>query len=539
MIVSLVIFFNPASDGGGRPSAGQLGNIDGERISRPEYANAEREAMLAYFMSTGEWPSGRSNFDLQRETYIRLFFIKKFKDYNIYVSDEAVAQAANNILSRAGGGRPVPLEEFVKRALMPHATEQDFARYVRHELALQQLLSIVGLPGDLVTPQEARALFTRENQQIVSHALFYSGTNYQTSVAAATPEVLTEFYTNRLHLYELPERVQVHYVTFSASNFLAQADTELFGITNLNEVIEQEYQQRGTNAFPDLAPEQARQKLREERRHDQALLAAYRTAERFMDDLLSRERTPNVEDFLTAARTNNFVVQQTAPFDQENGPDGLDVGPNFAPTAFRLTEEEPLADRPMVGENAVFVIALAKRLPVETQSYDTVKDRVADDYRRTKAVENARRAGSEFSRVLQEGLKAGKTFSELVSQANLRSVAVEPLSIASTNAPQVEAHVPLPQYKQAAFMIEPGTATEFVPTMDGGFIVFVEKLVPLDESRILADLPEYTERFRRARRREAIDAWLQAEASKSLRETPLMQQQQQQQAPAGTGAARS
>lgn len=523
MILGLVIYFSPtAGSGGGSGGADdRLGSIDGERISREEFVAAARETYLSHLLMTGNWPDARSGFNEERETYQRLFFIKKLNDYNIHIDDEAVAQAARNLLTQFGGGRPMPLDVFLQQ-IPSKVSEDDFWRCLRHELGLQQLISVVAIRSELVTPQEAKLLYTRENQEIATHVVIYSGTNYQTSAGTPTPQDLQTFYTNQMFAYRLPERVQLNYVTFHTSNFLAQADKEIAAMTNLNEMVEKEYEQRGTNAFAKATPEQAKEQIRVEFRQNRALVAAFKKAESFMDELFSKDPV-DAQNLIFLARSNNLAVKTTAPFDAETGPSEMQNGELFAQASFRLTAGEPFADRPFPGTNQVYVVGLARKIPSEVQPYEEVKDRVLADYKRTRAVEAARRAGVGFANVLGQDLSSNKTFQAVVSAASVKAVALPPISLNTTNVPQLEGHVNLNQFKRVAFELEPGKASEFSPTADGGFVVYVEKRLPIDEAKMNAELSAFTRLVRQSRRQEAINAWLQKEASESLRDTPIMQ----------------
>jgi hypothetical protein len=524
MILGLVFYFSPTAGTGGGPRAdGDFGSIDGVKITRNDFVNAQREATVAHLLRSSA--ENRADFDQDRRTYERLFLLQKIKQYNIHVDEESVARVANNILTQFGGGRPAPLSNFVQSVLGSRATEQDFARYIRTELGLQQLISVVGLAGDLVTPAEARLLYIRENQELSAQVVFYHGSNYQTSVTPPTPEALKEFYTNSMSLYRLPERVQLNYISFEASNHLAQADEEVAALTNLTEIVEQQYQQRGTNFYSEAkSPEEAKQKIREEMRHNLALRVAYRKAEAFMHELFDKEPFA-AENLNVLAQTNGLTVKTTEPFDAQTGPDELENGASFARIAFQLVPEQPFFDQPLVGENAIYVAALARRVPSEVPPYDSLEERVLADYKRTKAAETARRAGGDFARTLAEGLEGGKTFAEMVAAAGVKPVTVPAVSLSTQELPLLEERVNLMQFKRAAFTTDLGKVSEFNPTADGGFVVYVEKRLPIDETKMAADLPDFTRMLRQARRSEAVDAWFNREASKSLRDTPLMQSQ--------------
>src|SRR5438445_182083 len=95
IVVSFVAFFNPNSKFGRGGGPASLGSVSGEPVSVEDFRAAQSEVMLRYFLSHGEWPdkdpsAKQFGFDVERETYLRLFLISKFKEYNIRVGKEAV-----------------------------------------------------------------------------------------------------------------------------------------------------------------------------------------------------------------------------------------------------------------------------------------------------------------------------------------------------------------------------------------------------------------------------------------------------------------
>lgn len=529
IIASMSIYLTPGGCRGGNQGSteGNFGSIDGEKISKADYINASREASLAYFLSTGQWPetSARGGYDPQRETYQRLFFIKKIKDYNIQVDSDSVAQAAKNILSHFGKNGPVPLDVFLQQGLGSRVTADDFERYLRHQLALQQLISIISVSGELITPQEAKDIYIRDNQAIAAQVVFYSGSNYQTSVTTPTPEALKEFYTNQLSQYRIQDRVQVTYVSFEASNFLAEADKEIAGMTNLNLIVDQIYDQRGTNFYSEAkSPEEAKRKIRAELHKEVELGQARKKADEFATKLF--DQTPvRAENLAQFAQASGLKVKTSAPFEATATPAEFEGVPNLTKEAFKLTAEEPFAG-PLTGDNAVYVLALLKNLPAQDPSFETVRDRVLADYKHMQATATARRAGSDFARAVTNGLAAGKTFAAICADAKVKPVSLPPISMASLGSgklPEIGEQVSLYQFSRVAFETPPGKASDFSPTSEGGFLVYVRERLPIDQAKMNADLPETMNKIRQSRRQEVINAWLQREGSKSLHNTPLMQ----------------
>ena len=93
---------------------------------------------------------------------------------------------------------------------------------------------------------------------------------------AAPAEAISQFYTNQQANYRVPEMVQVSYVKYGVSNYLAKAEDE-WKKTNFTEVVESNFQRLGTNyvslgktpeearafmGLPDIAPMQ--QKMMDE-----------------------------------------------------------------------------------------------------------------------------------------------------------------------------------------------------------------------------------------------------------------------------------
>ena len=96
-----------------------------------------------------------------------------------------------------------------------------------------------------------------------------------------------------------------------------------------------------------------------------------------------------------------------------------------------------------------------------------------------------------------------------------------PFSLSSTEVAGFTERAELGQLKQAAFTTPAGHVSNFIPTADGGFVLFVQSLLPVDESKKLADMPQFLAQVRRGRQNEAFNLWLQGEANRELRNTPI------------------
>jgi hypothetical protein len=522
----------PASRNSGGGRAGDLGSIADRQVTPQEYAEAERESYIYHWLFRNhQWPDRDPNvtpLDLKREVYVRLMLIQRGQDLGIHIGDDVVATAARDMLSSPGfaqslglNSQSVPLEAFVKGVLQPKGFDAgDFENLVRHQLVIEQLRQVMGLSGRLITPQEAAVIYQRQNQELSAEIVFFSASNYMASVPV-TAALIGQFYTNYLAEYRLPDRVQVNYAAFTVTNFMAGAQKEL---TNLTEQVEALYSRYGTNAVPDAkTPLEAKAKIRDFLVREQATLDARKQADGFASAVFSADpvRSENLE---TVARQQGLTVRLTAPFSQEYGPEEFTAPETFVKAAFGLTPDEPLAG-PIVGRDAIYVIALAKQLPSEIPPLDRIRDRVAQDYQFQEGLLRAQRAGTNFDQTLQTGLAGGKSFPSLCTAAGLHAETLPPFSLSTTALPELGDRATLNQLKSAAFATSVGHASDFVATAAGGFVVHVKAQLPIDTAAMNDNLPQFTATLRNQRETVAFNSWLERTGSRDLRKTPISPEQ--------------
>jgi len=529
MIISFVIFFSPYSKlNNASRGPVNLGSINGERITEEGYVNARNEVFLRTFFMSGKWPDQAAlerGGEVERETYQWLLLIQKQQQLAIHVSTDVVAQAAKSMMSqfqRAGINSP---EMFIRQVLQPRGLQlDDLERFVRHYLGVQELIGVFGLSGTLVTPAEVRGLYEREHQELATEAVFFSASNYLAGITVP-PDALSQFYSNRLATYRIPDRVQVSYVAFDITNYQAQAKEELARMTNLDLQIEEAYRQNGTNFLREVKAQslaEAKAKVRDARLKDFELQAAKKQAVDFATPLFDMEPM-RAENLAKLAKEKGLAVKTTAPFDVERGPRELGVGSDFAEKAFSRTPEDPFAG-PIGGLEAVYVIALDKKIPSEIPTLDQIRPQVVRDYEYNQALNLARKAGADFYHTLTNGLAQGKTAAALCADARVKLEEVPPFSLSTRELPEVEDYVPLNQYKQIAFTATPGHASPFQMTAQGGVIVYVKAKLPLDQKAMDAAMPSFAHRVRLNLQNEAFNQWFRRQAETGLRDTPLARQ---------------
>jgi hypothetical protein len=551
-IISFVIFFSPYSRmNSSQRGPANYGTINGEKVSEEDFARAWRQVQLSYFFRNGNWAdedAKKMGFDPMRETYNWLLLVQKQKQLGIHVSEDAATQVAREMVRPFLRGNLTSPEMFIKQVLQPRGIQADDWRdYVRHFLGIQELISTVALSGRLVTPQQAREMYQRENEELATEAVWFSASNYISHVAVA-PDKISQFYSNRLANYRVPERVQVSYVAFPVTNFIAAAEAELK--TNLTEIIDANFRRLGTNTYKGFkTPDDIKKKLREDILQGRALVAAKRKAAEFgvaLEDLAAKRSKPGAADAETAARpedlntlakTEGLTVMLTVPFDREEGPREFQVEPNFVKEAFKLTPTNKPIAGPFSGDDATYVIAYSHVFPSEIPPLDKIREQVTADCKHMEALTLARQAGLAFYPVLTNGMAQGKTFSALCVASKYTPVMLPPFSLSTRSLPEIEDHISLNGpggLKELAFGTPIGQVSRFQDTSDGGALLYVKFKQPLDETKMKEQLPGFLNYVRQAHQNEVFNDWFRREADRGLRDTPLARNQQAP--PANLGA---
>ncbi len=520
VIPSFVVFFTPEATFRGS-GGGSFGSINGHAISQEQFANAYQESIIQYMMRYGTVPSGdearRFGVDLDREARTRVLLVELIKENHIEASDDAIGKwISNSFRDRQHAFRPDMVTAFIQRLRQEKGIrEADFMRFVAHEVGIQQLVSVYGLNGKLVPPQEAEDLFKREHEQFETQVVLFSVSNYLSQVTV-TSNAIAQFYTNQLANYRIPERVQVRYVRFNVTNYLADAEQEIAKQTNLTQAIDATYQRQGAAYFTDtngatLSEAAAKAKIRDQYKRELAMQDARRKAGAFAVDL-DKIKPPKADNLNSLAATNGLKVEVTEPFSEFDPPRSLRVMDNFAKAAFALTPDDPITG-PLLGEDSVYVIALDKKFPAEFPPLASIQARVTDQYKRVEATRLARQAGERFDASVTNGLAAGKSFAALCADAKVTLITLPKFSASTRGLPDLDERLDLSSLKDTVGNLPVGKASRFTYSRDGGYVLYLKGRVPVDEVTIKKDLPEYLTNMRQNRQFEAFSEWLNRQAT--------------------------
>ena len=520
MIVSFVVFFTPSvgtggGGGGGTGSDAVVGTIGDQPITQQEYYDAYKEVALQFFSMTGSWPDqmgAQYGFDPERETPNRLLMIRKLKELGIVTSDETVASwKVNFFADQETSTFQRELYDRFLEAIKPRGlTEADVDRYAAHQVGIGQLTSLVSLSGEMVTPSEAERVYKERNQQAATMALLFSRTNHMS--AGQDLVGMEEYFTNNMAVYRVEEKRKIRYVKFAATNYLAEAETQLNASTNLQSMIDEIYTTRGTNSFTEngevLPEDKAKEQIRQEELESKGLEIAEEATKEFMSGFAKFEAYSSgaleqlaTEMGIESELTTEFSRNQLAP--------GLGAPYSFTQTAYQLTEEEPIAS-PLEAPDAFFVMALEEIIPDHPPTLDEVRARVMGDFRREKQLTAAREEAKTFHENLKAAMDGGKSFEDACKELGQTPIEIPNFSLATRTLEDFQdRRVTVSWLQDLAFAMAPGAMSDISDTSDGAGILFLQDYVDVDEAKMNEDLPDFIEELRQSRRNETFSAWIQ------------------------------
>jgi hypothetical protein len=535
-ILSFLIYFTPNSRNRfmepGR-SGVFLGTVFGEPVTPEQFQAARQEARIFFRRTSGEWPDSEARRkEVQSFTEQRLLLNAEMDQFHIVPTVEAAARYTKMYLGvnpdQAVSAERI-LEELAKLAHEGGVTLEDFDRFARHQVAQDYLMALLGMSGQLITPQEAEVFYRRENAPMETELVTFNATNYYAAAAPAEKDI-EDFYTKRQADYRLPDRIQINYIELKLTNYAAGVEKQLG--TNFNDHVEQEYLRAGPASFKDedgvqLSAEAAKARIKKQILQYAALGEATKEAHGLIAELSKghdEEHPYTPGDLAALAKARKLAVQTTEPFDLKTGPKDLSLSPKYLRLLFSLRDDDPddkerleiYATSPLQGGDAVYVAGLQKRFPSQAQPPSAVHDRVAADCQHSKALELAREAGKHFETALDAGLSQGKTFDTMCAAQFVRPRRLSPFSLTSASIPEMTDKAEFEPVAEVAGKMQPGQCSPFIPTASGGFVLYYKTELPVDRAAEQRELPGFLAQMRLRLQVAAFNQWFTKEQALHL-----------------------
>jgi hypothetical protein len=519
VIVSFVIFFTPTvgTGGGGGTSQGGnvVGTIDGQNVTQEEYQDAYGEVSLQVYLQMGRWPEQLGNqfgFDPQQQARSRLVMLRKLDAMGMQVGDEAVAKWKVNFFSdpETEAFRRELYDTVLENIKARGMTEEDLNRYAANQIGIGQLTSLVSLSGELIPPREIERVYRDRNLSATTMAILFSRTNH---IAAAQDLTgLETYFTNNMAVYRVQEKRKIRYVKFAATNYLAEAETQLNQSTNLQAMVDAIYLEKGTNSFTEngvtLTEEKAKEQIRSEELNKKGLDVAVDRTKQFMQgfakfgDLSSGA----LEQLATEMEIESKISSE---FSRNQLPPGLGVPFTFTQQAYQLTEEEPIGS-PLETTDAIFVLALEEIIPDHPPTLDEVRVRVTGDFRREKQLEAAREEAKQVRENLKTAMDGGQTFTKACEELGQTIVEIPPFSLTTRSLEDLkDRRITVSWLQNLAFAMNPENISDVSETSDGAGVLYLKSFVEADTETMTTEMADFSKELSQTRQNETVSAWMQ------------------------------
>ena len=260
--------------------------------------------------------------------------------------------------------------------------------------------------------------------------------------------------------------------------------------------------------FVRLALTDEQKKLKDKERID----ALQKLADKAND--VSQAMLEKGADFHQVAAKFQLPVESTGEFTLSAPDPKLKGDRQLNQGAFKLTKEEPNSD-PLQTADGFVIMHLAGIVDSRPLTLDEAKPRIVDQIRGDRSREMASTRGRQAAETLKNGLKAKQPLQFTLDQAGgLKAEKVEPFTLAEEmpdpKNPQPKKNEPadMMMIKNVSSQLQPGEVSDFVPSMDGGFIVLMDKRDAPDPSKYEQSKTTFEQRYLKSARDYVFMEWL-------------------------------
>jgi peptidyl-prolyl cis-trans isomerase D len=260
--------------------------------------------------------------------------------------------------------------------------------------------------------------------------------------------------------------------------------------------------------FVRLALSEEQKKLKDKERID----ALQKLADRAND--FSQALLEKGADFHQVAAKLQLPVEITGEFTPSAPDPKLKADPQLNKVAFTLTPQEPNSD-PLQSADGFAILHLAGIVEARPLALEEAKQKIVDQIKNERAREMATAKGRKAAETLQTVTKAGQPLQSGLQQAGgLKPEKLEPFVAAdeadAKNPPDKPKNDPTDMMviKNVSAQLQPGEVSDFVPWVDGGLIVVMEKREPPDPAKYQQTKASFEERYLKNAREYVFMEWL-------------------------------
>ena len=562
VVFSFVILFTPNAEeivfGQGRQSeTGLYGQLNGEAVTRDQWIEARNIVASQLGPQSRGIPESFLNTRAVQVLGEKALMERYGIDPSQSDSDGWISsQVDKSIEGMPSVSRPTRQEAVSNWALGVGGPAR-LEAIARYQVGVGQLRGLAGVAGILVSDKEAQIKFRNENEKYEAEAIFLSHTNYLTLVQS-TDEQVKKHYTNTLANNRIPERRQVSYVTFPATNYLDEAEekfnelnaagrmgfltnywtniTSIAGYkTNTIPALAKLIAPARTNLYSGMKEEEATAAIREailktphlsyvnerqvELKSGLAVVEAYKAGLDFQNSLEETYKAQPAFDTLEKmALLQNLTATTSPPLaSQDRVVFGLPQVRSEQVFALSKTNALIIGDSPFSGNPSDFYIAsLKKVIPSRNRTFVEAKTTVTADFKKAESIKLMNEAGEK----IHQSIKDGKALEEVGKENNLAVTKLGPFDSVGGAIPGLANKANIEDVRTQALGLDVGAISEMITSStdssdlaseEAAFVVKLTGKNPVSKDRFDTEFAEYLKSARSAAASQSYFAWLRDE----------------------------
>jgi len=573
VIIGFVFLFTPDAEDrlfgrGLQSETGVYGQLDGETVTRGQWIEARNivlgrssitiaQAKLSGY--TGQLP--RPNYEgAENEAPYILAQKALMAKYDIQSSKVDAEKWIINLADQFASMLPTVTKKKIFEALsLSFEGDDQLLAYASYEIGIRQLQQLATISGGLLSAREAEIKFRNENEHYEAEAIFLSHTNYLTLVQPSD-EQIKKHYTNTLANNRIPERRQVSYVTFPATNYLDEAEKKFNELnaagrmgfltnywtnitiiagykTNTIPALAKLIAPARTNLYSGMKEEEATAAIREailrtphlgyenerqvEFRSGLAVVEAYKAGLKFQNSLEETYKAQPAFDTLEKmALLQNLTATTSPPLaSQDRVVFGLPQVRSEQVFALSKTNAFIIGDPPFSGNPSDFYIAsLKKVIPSRNRTFVEAKTTVTADFKKAESIKLMNEAGEK----IHQSIKDGKALEEVGKENNLAVTKLGPFDSVGGAIPGLANKANGEDVRTQALGLDVGAISELITSStdssdlaseEAAFVVKLTGKNAVSKDRFDAEFAGYLKGERSAAASQSYSAWLRAQTA--------------------------
>ncbi|MEI8341703.1 MAG: SurA N-terminal domain-containing protein [Verrucomicrobiota bacterium] len=439
VIISFIAFFNgPGKTNRGASTPDKVATIYNRGVTLTEFERTARKFYVARQLGLAELSQllglGNNQNEQVQAFIINLMVLQHEADQLQIVPTAAEIQAEEKKIFQTDGEFDAKkLSAFSDQVLSPLGfTSAVIDDLVTDSLRLRKLKELVG-SAVAVSPAELRNAANLRYQKTEITVIRFSLPEALAGIQVSDEDV-QKTYEQRKEGLKSDESRKIHYVTFA----LSDAD----------------------NALKDSSRIDALQKLAN-KANDFIQAASAKDAK--FEEVAAQFKVP---------------VTETGEFTQLDPDSKIEKLQGVAAAAFKLTQEKPI--EAVQDGTTFYILHLENVTPSRPLSQGEAKPKIVEQLKNERAREAISSKAGAARIAIEISLKVGKSLADAATPLSLK---VEKIPAFSLDEFPQSSSPDLKQIVSKSVEMSEGQLSEFIPTQDGGSIIFVEKRSPLDDAK--------------------------------------------------------